>query len=224
MTITYSRVLALSLGLILFCAVKLAAQEDIQFHKYAIGFSPSAFANIYSGIQISNDVAILPKLNATIETGYLFRQAGLTGGELAGGTLPIQGYRIKAGLQYMMYSSENIGLTFGMNYLQRSQTLEYFREESNILILQEPSYSMRKTRSTLRGIELNTSIIWKLTDRLRIEFGGGFGWGRNTNKDIENISIPRNDEDFFFLIPPVLIDSQLPIFSFNANVSYALIQ
>ena len=211
--------------LLLFGSVCLYAQDESEdeyeyyyplvFQKYSIGFSPSAFVNFYSGIQFSQDFGIKPNVNLTLETGYIFSSAFLT---------PVNGLRIKPGFQYLATSNEFVaflvGASFNYRYIneQRESIFNHFEDG----YLETVRFDRIKH---FTAAEFNLSVLAKVSEVIRIEFGLGIGAGSLSIED-KNTTQKRTGESSFVLFgrefdtPGKTI---MPLASFNLNIQYALV-
>lgn len=188
--------------------------KTLQYERYAIGLSVSSFLNPVSGVQMSHDIGILPRLNMSIETAYLFYRNQHT---------DLSGFRIKAGPQFIVASSDVVGFVMGINYLYR-QSREFSTVRSEI-IFTGSSINELERLVTINGAELTVGALFHLIDRLKIEIGLGLGAGQFITKNIspENLMGINYYEGTDILINSQL-DNVLPIVSFNINFSYALVK
>jgi len=190
--------------------------EKLTFPKYAIGISPSSFANFYSGIQISNDFGIKSNVNLAVETAYIYHST----------FSPFtNGFRLKLGPQLMLFSNDYFAFNVGANYNLRHTKAK--REFS--VFYWEESYSERfevDRLKTINGGEITMGIIAKMTDRLRFELGFGFGAGYLTVED-KNSTQVRNEQfqtNFNSSFLELSRSTTLLLGSFNCNFSYAIVK
>lgn len=200
---------------------KVNKLEKIEFKKYALGISPSAILNYYSGIQLSHDIGVRQNVNLAIETGYIFS------GVYSENSLATNGFRLKTGVQLMAASSEYLSVNLGISYVYRYSkaprefTINFWEEEYIELV----KFDRTKTVS---AVEFNISMYVALTNRLRLEMGMGMGPGIILVED-KNSTQRRNEDSFQFReFNFNLYDGAGRGFfllgSFNINLSYILIQ
>ena len=201
---------------------QLNAQESdsstISYGKYAIGISPSALFNFYPGIQVSHDVRLWDRLAFTAETGYIFSSAYSN---------YVRGFRFKPGVQYLLVRSEQFALAMGVNYVlrysksPRSFNLNYFDDNYTEIVQVD-------REKIISGGEFTMSLIFGLTERLRLEMGGGLGAGRIYINDL-NSTQKRDDNgltfrDFNFNFYDRAGKQEFLVASFNINLSYVLVK
>ncbi len=192
-----------------------ADSEDIRFERYALGYSPSAHANLYSGIQLSHDIGLRPRLNLAIETAYINTSVY---------TRYTNGFRLKTGIQYILGANDYVAATFGVNHIYRVThsprdfTIFYFQEDYS------EGFQVDRWKH-LNGLEATFSLIAKVSDRFRLEIGAGFGAGYLAVNDL-NSTVRRSIEDSFTrdnnFFPEQTSSNTIGIGSFNVNVSYIL--
>lgn len=194
------------------------AEEDeyeyvdyIAFEKYSLGITPSAFMNLYGGIQLSQDFGLTERWNISVETGYLFFENYNNA---------ITGYRIKPGLQYMVWSEGIAGFAIGANVNYRNTITE---REFVRVYWEEGFRETKKIERTkiLIGGEVMFSLFIRLNDVLRMELGAGLGAGDIQTSDSETLEpefrlINRGLQDIFDLSD----DGLVPMGSFHINFSY----
>lgn len=205
----------MSLFLLLF-AVSANSQDkqkpkirEIEYEKLGIGVSLSALANLYPGGQVSLDTRINKDLNFSIEGAYIF--AG------ANSTESTSGFRIKPGIQKIMYR-------FGENAFTAGFFIDYrYCDDNNSVTLDHWNENYRETVkfstfSNVIGGLINVSSMIKLGDRFVFEFGGGGGFGYIfRHSSYRNVNIfpffETNEGRYLY-----------PLICFNINFRYVFIK
>lgn len=192
-----------------------AESENMRFERYALGYSASALVNFYSGIQLSHDIGLRPRLNLAIETAYI--NSSLY-------SKYTNGFRLKTGIQYMLGANDYVAVTAGVNHIYRVThsprdfTIFYFEEDYS------ENFTVDRWKY-LNGLEATFSLIARISDRFRLELGVGFGAGYLIVNDL-NSTVSRSIEDSFTMdnnfFPENTSSNTIGIGSFNVNVSYVL--
>lgn len=201
--------------------VEYGVKQSFPYPKYRIGISPSAFMNFFPGIQISNDYGITDRIQLSSETAYIFQSAY---GSSA------NGFRLKIGPEFNVASNRIIRYSIGLHYLHRTTIAD--REDQ--IVFREDNYVEHidfKRKKVVNGLELYSDLSWKLSPRLTLETGVGFGQGNIIVSDSEKNQFREPDEldiiidgfNWFTGTDRVGKDVYY-IMSFNVNISYTIIQ
>jgi len=175
--------------------------------KYSVGISPSAFLNVYEGVQISQDLRIAKGINLTLESAYIYSSSFYPNRK-------IEGVRLRPGI-------ELDALSIGFFYLKR-----YIKEDFTYLIKHYELKYVRKIPvvrvKDLSGLGINLDLKNKLTDRFRIDLGFGFGLGTLSIRDEIIGGYNREFEYKNWFVYDSIGKFFLPIVFFNINISYAI--
>jgi hypothetical protein len=137
--------------------------QKLEYPSLRIGFTPSALANFYPGIQFSFDKG-LKRSNLEIEAAYIFNSP-----------FNARGFRIRPGIERLLTNQENSGFSVGI-HLHYRWSLEYrniIRAAPNGEYLQF-FYNEKRVRHYLGPIA-SFKFIHKPAKRLTYEAGLGLG-------------------------------------------------
>jgi hypothetical protein len=193
-------------------------KEKLEYATYSVGLSPSAFVNFFNGVQVSQDFALKPNLNLTLESAYIFNSiySDYT-----------QGFRLKPGLEFIVAAGENSAFVMGLHYNYRRtispRTIGYIYEFDQYT--EEVGVDRIKT---LHGLMYSLGALGNITDRLRLEFSLGVGLGVLDIRDINSTATRtidnavRFDRSFYFIDSPT--NEFFPLGSINLNFSYIIVE
>lgn len=187
--------------------------EHVDFPRFRVGFSPSAFLNWLPRIQANADVGLLGgRMNMGVDVGYIFsgREIIISRG-LGSSVGNSKGISSRLSLDYSLVRKTDYSFYIGSAYLVRS-TSEKHNEWLNFPNEGYAKFGLRKETVLLHGASFHMGGIVKLDKRVYFETSVNAGSGSllgNSFFDgdkIENRSVDRN----------------IPIFFYYINFSYAL--
>lgn len=184
--------------------------QEIAFPKYRLGITPTSFANWHPAMQLSFDRGFKEKYNFALEGGYVFTSV-FNG----------KGYRLRPGIEMMIARGRYIGLSGGFHINYRHSW----------------EYNINRTRATngeflfinyddnvqriLIGANLSENLVIKLSKRIFLELGSGFGVGSYFVRRSTPF-LPERDFNEFNNFGIQESMSEFPIFYIHFNFSYAI--
>ncbi len=184
--------------------------------KYAIGISPSAYINVYRGIQISQDFRFSKELNLTLESGFIFD------GTLFANRDP-RGIRLRFGIEYLFPVDKEDAFSVGIFFLKR-----YIQEDLQFEVNHwEQRYFRRipvKRTKDLKGSGMSLDFKQKILQRFHVDFGFGIGIGTFSINDKFYSEDRENLEYRGWYAYDTVGDYFFPIVFFNINFSYVIIK
>lgn len=186
--------------------------RDFQYQKLALGISPSSFANLYEGVQISFDAGLSKDFNLSLETAYIYKS-------------PLRhksrGYRIKTGLEYAYKRKPNSAFNFGFFSIYRS-VFENRRFSISHVMDSYVEYLPVIRNKKLIGGEFTMGFIANVAQNIYYEFGFGLGKGNLIVTDDKDINSNNNFTWFGFSNYDTVGKWNYPIVSFNFSIFYQL--
>lgn len=188
-----------------------AQTDNFVFDKLTIGLTPTALMNPFSGLQFNCDLRLHRKLKTTFEAGYIFNSIHSEKGS---------GYRIKFGVEFIVYQYNNSAMLLGINKIIRN-----VKEEQFETIYYPERYSEKKyfeRSKVLNGVQVSFGEIYKINDKLRLSFMLGIGAGNLVVSDSEEFNNNNwNSFGFGFNTPG---DYFYPVVSFNTKFMYSIFE
>jgi hypothetical protein len=179
--------------------------ELMVFTNRALGFTPSALLNVFSGIQLSSDHKLSDVNNINMQYGLLLRSNNRTFASTATNntSMTIQGFRLRASIEHMMARSKNIALLgsafINYRYTKRYSETQIQRANFNFVEIVDITNIKHAV-----GPGLGMFLLMKLGDTSFAKFGGGLGYpyihrSSKQSRPIEQTEaiIFNTDRDFF---------------------------
>ncbi len=192
-----------------------SADSSFFLPKYSIGITPSAFFNVYEGVQISQDLRIAKVLNLTLESAYIVGSSFYPNRK-------IEGVRLRPGIELIVNHWEENALTVGVFCLKR-----YIKEDFSHFVNYFEYNFVRKVPvvrvKDLFGFGMSLGFKNKLSDRFLMDLGFGFGSGILSVRDeIVGGGDDRELKYHGWLSYDSIGEFFMPIVIFNINISYAI--
>lgn len=182
------------------------AIKSYGFPKYRIGISPTSVLHWYPSIQVSNDYAIHKRVNATLETGYIFEGAPMLT-NINNRTLT-SGLENRIGVEFALISNRTFLFSTGLSYMHKYILVKGREWVNRGEFLRWQSVS-NKFYYNNGYVTLNAHK--KLGSKIMLEFGVGIGAGYRISKTNRANFLPRNNE-------------YLPDVYYNLNISYIIFE
>ena len=149
--------------------------------------SPSAFINIYPGIQMGIEKGIYPNFNIELEGAYLFPVS-------SNSDLSRHGYRIKLGLKYFVSNESSLNFILFYRRVFHDRVDDFSR--FNDAFFQTFEYQKSKL---LIGPTIGTTNHISLSEKIMMEVGASAGIGRYkvTNQGVPVDARIANDFGLF---------------------------
>lgn len=170
----------------------ISGQEKEQRKKkpnqftYELGFTPSAMVNFFPAIQISNDLKLNNEWALATEAAYIFYS-------FRSPDLDAEGYRYKIGIERHFEINLQENFIIGLHYINRHTTedreyQEYFIDGELI------EYFNFQKEKKLSGLNLYIGNNFYFSEKISMEFGVGFGYGKIIvhDKNIEETIVTQN--------------------------------
>jgi hypothetical protein len=184
--------------------------DSLVYNRLTLGFTPSALFNSYSGIQFNLDARLTKKFKTTFETGYIFNSLYSD---------KASGYRIKFGIEFMVYQHKKAAFIMGINKILRT-----VNEERSNIVNHPENYTEKilfDRHKVLHGVQLSFGEIYKISDKIRYSFMLGIGLG---NLDVaDSKEFPRENRDFLNFGYSFPGNYFYPVFSSNIKFMYSIL-